>query len=60
MVLAGAGGVDHAELCQLAKNHFGHLSGNYDAEMDLNTRYCGTDLAIKDNSKKYTAAGQKI
>ena len=52
MVLAGAGGVDHAELCQLAKDHFGNITDNYDAEMDLNTRYCGTDLAIKDNSKK--------
>jgi len=53
MVLAGAGGVDHTELCQLAKDHFGHLSDNYDGEMDLNTRYCGTDLQIKDNSMPF-------
>ena len=53
MVLAGAGGVDHTELCQLAKEHFGHLSDNYDGEMDLNTRYCGTDLQIKDNSMPF-------
>ena len=43
MVLAGAGGVNHEELCQLATQHFGKLGHTYDAEIpiDLPCRYTG-------------------
>jgi processing peptidase subunit beta len=41
MVLAGAGGVNHDDLCKLANQHFGKITDKYDAEipLDLNCRY---------------------
>ena len=43
MVLAGAGGVNHEELCDLATKHFGKITDKYDAEvpLDLAMRYTG-------------------
>jgi processing peptidase subunit beta len=43
MVLAGAGGVNHEELCNLATKHFGKITDKYDAEvpLDMAMRYTG-------------------
>ena len=43
MVLAGSGGVNHEDLCDLATKHFGKITDKYDAEVpvDLNCRYTG-------------------
>ena len=43
MVMAGAGGVNHQELCDLTSKHFGKIGHTYDAEIpkDLNCRYTG-------------------
>ena len=43
MVLAGAGGVNHEDLCDLATKHFGKITDKYSAEVpiDLNCRYTG-------------------
>lgn len=43
MVLAGAGGVNHEELCDLATKHFGKITDKYDAEvpLDMAMRYTG-------------------
>ena len=43
MVMAGAGGVNHQELCDLTAKHFGKIGHTYDAEipLDLNCRYTG-------------------
>ena len=40
MVLAGAGGVDHAKLCKLAESHFATIGTDYDNEIpiDVNCR----------------------
>jgi len=48
MVLAGAGGVDHAHLCQLAKEHFGKINNDYPGEipLDLPCRYTGKKVEI--------------
>ena len=35
MVLVGAGGVNHEELCQMANHHFGKISKDYDTEVCL-------------------------
>merc|ERR1711990_1304618 len=35
MVLAGAGGVNHEDLCKLADQHFGKITDKYDAEVPL-------------------------
>merc|ERR1711976_990181 len=47
MVLAGAGGVDHDELCKLAEQHFGKLSpgvGESPAANPAPTRFTGSEL----------------
>ena len=43
MVMAGAGGINHEELCDLTTKHFGKIGHTYDAEipLDLNCRYTG-------------------
>lgn len=43
MVLAGAGGVNHDDLCKLATKHFGKITDKYDAEvpLDLKCRFTG-------------------
>ena len=45
MVLAGAGGIDHADLCKLAKQHFGKITDKYEAEIPL-------DLHVSYNSNR--------
>jgi len=43
MVLAGAGGVAHEDLCKLATEHFGKISNVYESEIpkDVPCRYTG-------------------
>lgn len=43
MVMAGAGGVAHEELCKLTQEHFGKIGTEYKAEipLDLHCRYTG-------------------
>merc|ERR1712142_1090015 len=52
IVLAGAGGVDHEDLCDLATKHFGKITDKYSAEVpiDLNCRYTGSDIRARDDS----------
>jgi len=52
MVLAGAGGVNHEELCDLATKHFGKITDKYDAEvpLDMAMRYTGADVRCRDDS----------
>jgi len=51
MVMAGAGGVNHQELCDLTAKHFGKIGHTYDAEipLDLNCRYTGSDVRVRDD-----------
>jgi len=51
MVMAGAGGVNHQELCDLTSKHFGKIGHTYDAEIpkDLNCRYTGSDVRVRDD-----------
>jgi processing peptidase subunit beta len=51
MVLAGAGGVNHADLCSLAEKHFSKIGTLYPAEipLDLNCRYTGSDVRVRDD-----------
>ncbi|KAL7302269.1 mitochondrial-processing peptidase subunit beta [Trichogramma pretiosum] len=52
-VLAGAGGVDHNQLTQLAEQHFGKMTGPaYDKIPDLNVpcRYTGSEIRVRDDS----------
>merc|ERR1711936_504525 len=55
MVLAGAGGVNHEELCQLATKHFGKITDTYEAEvpLDLNCRYTGSDVRVRDDGMPF-------
>merc|ERR1739848_502771 len=55
MVLAGAGGVNHEELCQLATKHFGKITDTYEAEvpLDLKCRYTGSDVRVRDDSMPF-------
>jgi processing peptidase subunit beta len=43
MVLAGAGGIAHEDLCKLATQHFGKISNTYENEVpnDAPCRYTG-------------------
>ena len=49
MVMAGAGGVNHQELCDLTSKHFGKIGHTYDAEIpkDLHCRYTGNILYLR-------------
>merc|ERR1719402_1345820 len=51
MVLAGAGGVNHADLCSLAEKHFSKIGTLYPAEipLDLNCRYTGSEIRVRDD-----------
>lgn len=52
-VLAGAGGVDHKQLVQLAEEHFGKMTGPlYDKIPDLDSpcRYTGSEIRVRDDS----------
>merc|ERR1712223_303283 len=55
MVLAGAGGVNHDDLCQLATKHFGKITDKYDAEvpLDLQCRYTGSDVRVRDDGMPF-------
>merc|ERR1712183_1094353 len=48
MVMAGAGGINHEELCDLTTKHFGKIGHTYDAEipLDLNCRYTGSYVRV--------------
>ena len=48
MVMAGAGGINHEELCDLTTKHFGKIGHTYDAEipLDLNCRYTGMLIIV--------------
>lgn len=52
MVLAGAGGVDHAKLCDLAEKNFGKIGIDCPNEIpiDMNCRYTGSDVRVRDDS----------
>merc|ERR1712142_702106 len=52
MVLAGAGGVNHEDLCDLATKHFGKITDKYTAEVpiDMHCRYTGSDIRARDDS----------
>lgn len=52
MVVAGAGGIDHDELCKLTEQHFGKISKDYEAEipLDLPCRYTGSEVRDRDDS----------
>lgn len=52
MVLAGAGGVNHEDLCELGTKHFGKITDKYDAEvpLDLHCRYTGSDIRARDDN----------
>merc|ERR1719369_1040892 len=55
MVLAGAGGVKHEELFELAKKHFGKITDKYDHEIptDLGCRFTGSDVRVRDDSMPF-------
>jgi len=52
MVLAGAGGVNHAELCSMAEKHFAKIGIDCPAEIpiDQHCRYTGSDVRVRDDS----------
>lgn len=52
-VLAGAGGVDHSQLIELANKHFGQMTGpEYDEipEYVKSCRYTGSEIRVRDDS----------
>ncbi|CAL1688354.1 unnamed protein product [Lasius platythorax] len=52
-VLAGAGGVDHNQLIELANKHFGQLTGpDYDdiPEYIKSCRYTGSEIRVRDDT----------
>ncbi|XP_015523395.1 mitochondrial-processing peptidase subunit beta [Neodiprion pinetum] len=51
-VLAGAGGVDHAQLVDLAKKHFSGLDNKIEGEIPLihHCRYTGSEVRVRDDS----------
>merc|ERR1712156_171776 len=53
MVLAGAGGVNHEDLCDLATKHFGKITDKYDHEIPKpfdGIRFSGSDVRVRDDS----------
>lgn len=55
MVMAGAGGINHEELCDLTTKHFGKIGHTYDAEipLDINCRYTGSDVRVRDDGMPF-------
>jgi len=55
MVMAGAGGVDHAELCKLTEQHFGKITKEYPREvpLDLPCRFTGSDVRVRDDAMPF-------
>merc|ERR1712012_892680 len=52
MVLAGAGGVSHGDLCSMAEKHFGKIGQDIPAEitLDQHCRYTGSDVRVRDDT----------
>jgi len=52
MVLAGAGGVNHADLCSMAEKYFAKIGTDCPAEVpiDQHCRYTGSDVRVRDDS----------
>jgi len=52
MVLAGSGGIDHADLCALAEKHFAKLGSGFSGQVpiDMNCRFTGSDVRVRDDS----------
>jgi len=52
MVLAGAGGVSHSDLCAMAEKHFAKIGIDCPAEIpiDQHCRYTGSDVRVRDDS----------
>ncbi|XP_076058372.1 ubiquinol-cytochrome c reductase core protein 1 [Oratosquilla oratoria] len=52
IVLAGAGGVDHQELVELAEKHFQGLGGSYlgNAPEIASCRFTGSEIRVRDDS----------
>merc|ERR1712051_229360 len=52
MVLAGAGGVDHGKLCELAEKNFGKIGVDvpHEAPIDMHCRYTGSDVRVRDDT----------
>lgn len=48
MVLAGAGGVDHQQLTELADKYFGNLNNQYDSEVPYvpQARFTGGEVSV--------------
>jgi len=55
MVLSGAGGVNHEELCKLAEQHFGKIGANYAADIPIDApcRYTGSDVRVRDDDMPF-------
>ena len=55
MVMSGAGGVNHDELCKLTQQHFGGIANNCENEipLDLHCRYTGSDVRVRDDSMPF-------
>merc|ERR1712099_75970 len=51
MVLAGAGGVDHGKLCELAEKNFGKIGVDvpHEVPIDMHCRYTGSDVRVRDD-----------
>merc|ERR1719296_647142 len=49
MVLAGAGGVDHDQLCALAKKHFSKIGSTPTDIGELTCRFTGSDIRVRDD-----------
>jgi len=52
MVLAGAGGVNHKDLCDMAEKHFAKIGVDCPNEIpiDQHCRYTGSDVRVRDDS----------
>lgn len=62
MVLAGAGGVDHQQLVDLAQKHFGDVGTDYPREIPTVTtcRFTGSDLRYRDDSMPFVYAALAV
>merc|ERR1712121_213517 len=51
-VLAGAGGVDHGKLCELAEKNFGKIGVDvpHEAPIDMHCRYTGSAVRVRDDT----------
>ncbi|KAL5014370.1 hypothetical protein ScPMuIL_008640 [Solemya velum] len=55
IVLAGAGGVNHEDLVNLAEKHFGNLASGYEGEVPLLSpcRFTGSEIRVRDDSMPF-------